>query len=150
MEASFPLSRNGVWQWSSRRCCLSSSPATTSHDMPWAACTCRCAERAFMPLWPHQCVVPLWARLWMWTRPGIHPLLAQAGRPHYALCELGWAGIWPCGWVSNRNPFPILFFLNLSLNFENSYLSVYCSKNYETSFVGFIISRSMHKEYQIE
>jgi hypothetical protein len=46
--------------------------------------------------------------------------------------------------------FQFYFFLNLSLNFENSYLSVYCSKNYETSFVGFIISRSMHKEYQIE
>jgi hypothetical protein len=61
----------------------------------------------------------------------------QAGRARR--CELGRAGFRPAWTKDLRNPFLFPFDLNSYLNFENLYLSVQGSKNYETSFIGFIV-----------
>jgi hypothetical protein len=45
----------------------------------------------------------------------------------------------PNGSGLNEIPFQFLCGLNLSLNFENSYLSVHRSKNHETGPLGFVI-----------
>jgi hypothetical protein len=47
-------------------------------------------------------------------------------------------------------PFLLCFGLNSSLKFENSYPSVESSKNHETSFVSFLISRSTDQNYWTE
>jgi hypothetical protein len=92
-----------------------------------------------------------------WIRPA-QPLLARPqatvwpGRSRLALpMQIGLRSwFWPNGLGLNEIPFQFLCGLNLSLNFENSYISVHSSKNHETGHVGFVILWPIHEKYLVE
>jgi hypothetical protein len=83
--------------------------------------------------------------MWAGSAPlGLHqakPSGSMAG-PHRlsACCALtGCAQFWPGGRLEIENSFPFYFDSNSNSNFQNSYLDIQSSKNYETSSVGFIM-----------
>jgi hypothetical protein len=52
--------------------------------------------------------------------------------------------IQPVGQMEIEIPLSFLFSLNSNLNLKNSYLPIQSSKNQETSYVSFLISRVIH------
>jgi hypothetical protein len=65
--------------------------------------------------------------------------MAGPHRPSACCTLAGRAQFWPDGRLKIENSFLFYFDSNSNSNFKNSYLDIQSSKNYETSFVGFII-----------
>jgi hypothetical protein len=84
------------------------------------------------------------------TKPACSHIVGQA-RAGRTLCALGRTQeIGPVAGIRLNFLFLFLIQINSSSNFPNSYLFEYLSKNYETSFVGFLISISIHENYETE
>jgi hypothetical protein len=77
------------------------------------------------------------------TGPVLFSSVAWPRQAECALCVWPALRFWPSGRFKLENPFSICFGFSINSNFENLYLNIQSSKNYEISSVGFIIFYSI-------
>jgi hypothetical protein len=125
--------------------------APTAHHRPCHIASCARAHRALTLLWPHAGAMPMgWSSCrratssWA-TRPALRgcfwPNLKQTG---FTVRSGHYGQLRPNAPKFKLIPFLFTEIIQINSNFQNSRQFKYSSRIYETSYVGFLMSYSIH------